>query len=109
MPDISSALPLLRLRGLHKSFGALQVLKGIDLDVQPGSVMVLIGPSGSGKSTLIRMLNGLVQPDQGTVELSGKQLTRTAKAPGKNCVCKWEWCFRITPCSRTSACSTTSP
>jgi len=74
MSDISSALPLLRLRGLHKSFGALQVLKGIDLDVQPGSVMVLIGPSGSGKSTLIRMLNGLVQPDQGTVELNGKPL-----------------------------------
>ena len=74
MSDLTSALPLLRLRGLHKSFGTLQVLKGIDLDVQPGSVMVLIGPSGSGKSTLIRMLNGLVQPDQGTVELSGKQL-----------------------------------
>ncbi|HEX8540157.1 MAG TPA: amino acid ABC transporter ATP-binding protein [Pseudomonas sp.] len=67
-------LPLLRLRGLHKRFGTLEVLKGIDLDVQPGSVVVLIGPSGSGKSTLIRMLNGLVQPDQGTLELRGQSL-----------------------------------
>jgi polar amino acid transport system ATP-binding protein len=74
MPDIAPALPMLRLRGLQKSFGTLQVLKGIDLDVEPGSVVVLIGPSGSGKSTLIRMINGLVQPDKGTLELRGKPL-----------------------------------
>jgi polar amino acid transport system ATP-binding protein len=74
MSDSIAPLPLLRLRGLQKSFGRLEVLKGIDLDVQPGSVMVLIGPSGSGKSTLIRMLNGLVQPDHGTLELRGQAL-----------------------------------
>jgi ABC-type polar amino acid transport system ATPase subunit len=74
MSEPAPTLPLLRLRGLQKKFGTLQVLKGIDLDVEPGSVVVLIGPSGSGKSTLIRMINGLVHPDTGTLELRGKPL-----------------------------------
>jgi polar amino acid transport system ATP-binding protein len=57
--------------GLHKRFGRLQVLRGIDLAVQRGEVIVLIGPSGCGKSTLLRCLNGLELPSEGTVRVCG--------------------------------------
>lgn len=59
------------VRGIHKSFGALEVLKGVDLVVRPGEVTVIIGPSGSGKSTLLRTLNHLEKVDQGTVRVDG--------------------------------------
>ncbi len=67
-----SAEPLISLRGIGKRFGSHQALRGIDLDVVPGSVLVLIGPSGSGKSTLIRCINGLVRPDEGSLTVAGK-------------------------------------
>ena len=67
-----SAEPLISLRGIGKRFGSHQALRGIDLDVAPGSVLVLIGPSGSGKSTLIRCINGLVRPDEGSLTVAGK-------------------------------------
>ncbi len=69
-----SAQPLISLRGIGKRFGAHQALRGIDLDVAPGSVVVLIGPSGSGKSTLIRCINGLVRPDEGSLIVAGKAI-----------------------------------
>ena len=61
-----------RIRGLHKLFGELHVLKGIDLTVAPGSVTVLIGPSGSGKSTLLRCINELESIDAGRVWVDGE-------------------------------------
>jgi polar amino acid transport system ATP-binding protein len=64
--------PLLRIRGLRKSFGAHAVLHGIDLDIPRGGVTVLLGPSGSGKSTLLRCINHLEKPDAGFVELDGE-------------------------------------
>jgi ABC-type polar amino acid transport system ATPase subunit len=64
--------PLISLRGIGKHFGMHRALRGIDLDVEEGSVVVLIGPSGSGKSTLIRCINGLVRPDEGTLTVAGK-------------------------------------
>ncbi|GJD65524.1 amino acid ABC transporter ATP-binding protein [Methylobacterium frigidaeris] len=64
--------PLISLRGLTKRFGGFQALHGIDLDVEAGSVVVLIGPSGSGKSTLIRCINGLVRPDSGSLRVAGR-------------------------------------
>jgi ABC-type polar amino acid transport system ATPase subunit len=67
-----SAEHLISLRGIGKRFGSHQALRGIDLDVAPGSVLVLIGPSGSGKSTLIRCINGLVRPDEGSLTVAGK-------------------------------------
>ncbi|WP_293796201.1 amino acid ABC transporter ATP-binding protein [uncultured Bosea sp.] len=67
-----SATPLISLRGIGKRFGAHQALHGIDLDVEAGSVVVLIGPSGSGKSTLIRCINGLVRPNEGTLHIAGQ-------------------------------------
>ncbi|NGO09022.1 amino acid ABC transporter ATP-binding protein [Streptomyces sp. HC44] len=59
------------IRGLHKRFGALEVLKGVDLTVARGEVVVVMGPSGSGKTTLIRCMNLLEEPDAGTVAVCG--------------------------------------
>jgi polar amino acid transport system ATP-binding protein len=66
---------ILKLTNLHKSFGGLEVLKGIDLEVAEGEVVALIGASGSGKSTLLRCVNGLESPSLGTVEFEGRQVT----------------------------------
>ena len=66
-----SALPLVRVRGLGKSFGLHRVLDGIDLDMHEGEVTVVLGPSGSGKSTLLRCVNHLEKPDAGFVEVGG--------------------------------------
>ncbi|MCB8909922.1 amino acid ABC transporter ATP-binding protein [Rhodococcus rhodochrous] len=60
------------VRGVHKSFGALEVLKGIDLQLRKGTVTVILGPSGSGKSTLLRTLNHLEKADRGTVRIEGE-------------------------------------
>jgi polar amino acid transport system ATP-binding protein len=64
--------PLLRIRGLRKSFGSHLVLDGVDLDVAEGGVTVLLGPSGSGKSTLLRCINHLEKLDGGFVEVGGE-------------------------------------
>lgn len=65
-------MPMLRVRDLHKSFGSLKVLRGVDLDIEQGEVVVLIGPSGSGKTTFLRCLNFLVDYDRGKVYLDGQ-------------------------------------
>ena len=62
---------LLEVRGLRKAFGDNEVLRGIDLSVRRGEVVVLIGPSGSGKTTVLRSLNGLETPDAGRVDFDG--------------------------------------
>ncbi|GHD10248.1 amino acid ABC transporter ATP-binding protein [Zhihengliuella salsuginis] len=61
--------------GLHKSYGPVEVLKGIDLEVAPGQVVCLIGPSGSGKSTLLRCVNLLEQPNGGSIDVGGYDVT----------------------------------
>jgi len=66
--------PMLRVRGLKKRFGSLEVLRGIDLDVAAGEVISVIGPSGSGKSTLLRCINTLEKPEAGTIEIEGRLL-----------------------------------
>ncbi len=63
--------PIIKVRGLHKYFGPLHVIKGVDLDVTPGEVVVIIGPSGGGKSTFLRCLNFLEEPSAGTIEIDG--------------------------------------
>lgn len=60
---------MIEVRGLHKSYGSLEVLKGVDLTLQKGQVLVIIGPSGSGKTTLLRCLNLLEMPDKGSLKL----------------------------------------
>jgi ABC-type polar amino acid transport system ATPase subunit len=69
------AAALVRLEGIHKWFGNLHVLKGIDLDVRHQEVLVVIGPSGSGKSTLLRTINMLEEPTEGQVWFGDRELT----------------------------------
>ena len=66
--------PIVQLRGVNKSFGAVSVLKGVDLDVAKGEVLVIIGASGSGKSTLIRCVNGLEAFQEGRIVVDGCEL-----------------------------------
>ena len=66
---------LIEVKNLHKSFGENQVLRGIDVSIQKGEVVVVIGPSGSGKSTFLRCLNLLKQPTDGQVIFDGVNLT----------------------------------
>ncbi|MEK5232741.1 amino acid ABC transporter ATP-binding protein [Lysinibacillus sp. FSL K6-0232] len=65
---------MLKVTNLVKSFGALDVLKGISFEIKQGEVLAIIGPSGSGKSTLIRCLNYLEQPQQGIIEIDDARL-----------------------------------
>ncbi|MEU1963704.1 amino acid ABC transporter ATP-binding protein [Nocardia sp. NPDC019255] len=67
-----SAAPAVQVRGLRKSFGSHEVLRGIDLTVRSGEVVAVIGPSGSGKSTLLRVVNHLETLDAGTVHIDGE-------------------------------------
>ena len=67
--------PEIHVKDLHKSFGANEVLKGIDLEIRQGEVVCVIGPSGSGKSTLLRCVNLLEEPTKGQVFVGGTELT----------------------------------
>jgi len=71
---------LLSIRGLEKSYGSLDVIKGIDLDVHRGDVLGIIGPSGSGKSTFIRCLNMMEIPTRGDLEFAGKKVSPIFKS-----------------------------
>jgi polar amino acid transport system ATP-binding protein len=71
--------PMLRLKGIHKRFGRLEVLKGVDLEVAKGEVICILGPSGSGKSTLLRCVNLLEPPEQGEIFIEGQDI---CKGPG---------------------------
>lgn len=67
-------MPVVEIKGLRKRFGNNEVLKGIDLAVEPGEVIAIIGKSGSGKSTLLRCVNGLEKFDEGTLTVDGNPL-----------------------------------
>ena len=71
---MSTDAPIVEVKGLRKRFGSNEVLKGIDLDVQAGEVIAIIGKSGSGKSTLLRCVNGLEQFQDGTLHVRGQPL-----------------------------------
>jgi ABC-type polar amino acid transport system ATPase subunit len=77
---------MLQLEGVHKRFGDLHVLKGIDMEVAKGSVVCVIGPSGSGKSTLLRCINLLEPPDEGRILLEDKEITGAGARDGVNFV-----------------------
>ena len=78
-PDATAGSPLVVLQGVNKHFGALHVLKDVDLTVGRGEVVVVIGPSGSGKSTLCRTINRLETIDSGTILVDGKPLPAEGK------------------------------
>ena len=73
-PAVAGAMPVVELRDLHKSFGTLEVLKGISFTAREGQVVSLIGSSGSGKSTLLRCINMLEIPDSGDVLIDGEAI-----------------------------------
>lgn len=75
-------MPKLRVRGLHKSFGDVEVLRGIELDVEAGEVLAIIGASGSGKSTFLRCINFLEEFNEGTIEVDGQTVGYVADASG---------------------------
>jgi polar amino acid transport system ATP-binding protein len=84
MPSLETlaAEPLVSLRDIHLSFGQNRVLKGIDLDVQRGQAVSIIGPSGSGKSTILRCITGLLSPQRGSIRVGSTEvqnLTREAQ------------------------------
>jgi phospholipid/cholesterol/gamma-HCH transport system ATP-binding protein len=72
--------PKIRIRGLTKAFGEKQVLAGVDLDVAPGTSMVVIGGSGTGKSVLLKCILGLIVPDAGTIEIDGRDILAMDRA-----------------------------
>ena len=72
--EVELAVRVLELVGVWKSFGDLEVLKGVDLQVSKGEILVILGPSGAGKSTLLRVMNMLEPPDEGKVIFLGREL-----------------------------------
>jgi ABC-type polar amino acid transport system ATPase subunit len=71
-----AAEPMLQLKGVHKRFGDLEVLRGVDLEIGKGQVVCILGPSGSGKSTLLRCINLLEPPEEGDILLEGRSICR---------------------------------
>ena len=74
---------LLELKDLHKSFGNLEVIKGIDLEIDKGDILVIIGPSGSGKSTVLRCMNLLEEPTSGQIIFEGKDILKNIRTIDK--------------------------
>ena len=73
--DVATVIPAIEVLDLHKSFGDLEVLKGIDFRITPGEVVCVVGPSGSGKSTLLRCVNRLEEATSGTILIEGEDIT----------------------------------
>ena len=73
---------IVQYSNIYKSFGDVEVLKGIDLQIKPAEKVALIGPSGSGKTTIIRMLMTLEQPTSGTIVVNGENLWQMEKKGG---------------------------
>ena len=67
---------MIELQGITKSFGSLQVLKGIDLTIDKGEVVSIVGPSGAGKTTLLQIMGTLDKPDTGRILLNGTEINR---------------------------------
>ncbi len=78
-PAAASNGAMLELQGVKKRFGDLQVIDGVDLTIERGQVVCVIGPSGSGKSTLLRCINLLAPPEEGRILLEGEEITNRGK------------------------------
>ena len=71
---------MIKLTNIHKAFGSLEVLKGIDLNINPHEVVSIVGPSGAGKTTLLQIMGTLYKPDQGSVEIAGQDVLRLSSS-----------------------------
>ncbi len=87
-------VPKISLRGVTKSFGAKQVLRGIDLDVAAGESVVVIGGSGTGKSVLLKCILGLMEPDAGSIKIDGEETTRLGDADRNRVMRKFGMLFQ---------------
>ena len=79
MPDSTPAPQLLRVEGLHKSYGDFEALRNISFTAKQGELVCIVGPSGCGKTTLLKCIAGLLTPSGGTVELDGVPVTAPPK------------------------------
>ena len=93
--------PVLALRGVHKAFGDVVAVAGVDLDVSDHELVALVGPSGCGKSTLLRVVAGLAAADRGRDPDRRRRSSTTARAAPNPSTAAPGWCSRSTPCSRT--------
>lgn len=75
----SSDAPVIAIKGLKKLFGSLSVLNGIDIDIQKGENVAILGRSGSGKSVLIKIISGLLKPDAGIVQVFGQEVDKISE------------------------------
>ena len=97
---------VVRIDGLHKSFGHLEVVRGVDLEVHRGEVVVIFGRSGSGKSTVLRCVNFIEDPTEGSIEVVRHPARAAGTAPGASASrsassgCTWAWSSSSSTCSR---------
>ena len=92
---------VLSIRGLRKSFGSTEVLRGIDLDVRPRELVFVIGPSGSGKSTLLRCCNRLEEPSDGSIHFDGIDILSPRTDINAVRAAASAWCSRTSTSIRT--------
>ena len=104
--DEPAPAPFVVFRNVHKAYGSREVLRGIDLDVRKGEVVVIMGPSGSGKSTLLRLVNHLETLDWG--EIHGRKANMSATACVTRCCARRETSPRRAPTRASAWCSSTS-
>ena len=93
--------PVVQIHGLHKAYGDNVVLRGIDLDVHRGEVVVVLGPSGSGKSTMLRCVNLLETPTSGSIVVEGVDITKKGRRHQQGASLPWAWCSSSSTCFRT--------
>jgi phospholipid/cholesterol/gamma-HCH transport system ATP-binding protein len=86
--------PKIRIRDLHKSFGPKRVLDGIDLEVRRGESVVVIGGSGTGKSVLLKCILGIMQPEQGSIEIDGVEVTGLSRRAREEVMHKFGMLFQ---------------
>jgi phospholipid/cholesterol/gamma-HCH transport system ATP-binding protein len=91
---MSAPEPKIRIRGLHKSFGPKHVLNGLDLDVGRAESVVVIGGSGTGKSVLLKCILGIMQPDSGTIEIDGQEVTSLSRRAREEVMQKFGMLFQ---------------
>jgi phospholipid/cholesterol/gamma-HCH transport system ATP-binding protein len=85
---------VIEVRGIHKAFGPLSVLRGVDLDVRTGETLVILGQSGGGKSVLLKAIAGLLEPDQGTVRIDGKSRGELGPSESERAALRFAYLFQ---------------
>ena len=93
---------MIDIKNITKSFGALQVLKGIDLHIDKGEVVSIVGPSGAGKTTLLQIIGTLDRPDTGTVRVDGIDVTSLSNVFQISETRIWALYSSFTSCCRSS-------